>query len=399
MLPVRMQTERGDVVQYLLQQCSRRPLLTAKQEILFSRDIRKWMDSDNPDARTIRRGQRAKQKLIEANMRLAVHNAKKYQKRINRSSNLSLEDLIQEAFIGLNRAAELFDPERGYKFSTYGTLWINQAIRRQIEANSSTIRVATGAVQLFMRYRYKPESMTLEEFAESEGKTVEWVSRTLSNHHRAQTCSLDAAARGTEESEGCLADFVSTGVADEDETEYIDVLNELQAIPEIRDSLALLEIAQSAKPAELAPLMDCDASKVRKKLKDHAAQIREHVPADLRERLYGKEINECVKIMELQPAPVRELVAVGCQSSSHQSMPETISSNGHKQVDTDALERLVDDIQTEASEEAPKPTRRRRSKAEVTAEREVEAVSLSINGTSYEGSPQAIASVLKAMAA
>ena len=80
-------------------------------------------------------------------------------------------------------------------------------------------------------------------------------------------------------------------------------------------------------------------------------------------------------------------------------MPETISSNGHKQVDTEVLERLVDDIQSEASEEAPKPTRRRRSKAEVTAERNSAEVSLSIDGTSYEGSPQAIASVLKAMAA
>ena len=396
---MRMQTERGDVVQYLLNQCARRPLLTAKQEILLSRDIRKWMDSENPDARTIRRGQRAKQKLIEANMRLAVHNAKKYTKRIRRSSNLSLEDLIQEAFIGLNRAAELFDPERGYKFSTYGTMWIKQRIRREIEINSNTIRVANNAVQLFMRYRYKPENMTLEEFAESEGKTVEYVKQHLSNHYRAQTCSLDEFINSGDHDETSRMDFVSGGVADDDEAEYADILHQLEQIPECADSLAALSLSQESSVSDMALVLNCNRMRVRKELENHAAIIREHFPADLRERLQGKEQNPCVKIEKPIPAPAKELALVSCCSASHQSMPEVISQNGQKQVDTDALERLVDDIQAEPVAKPPAKRRVRRTREEIAAERDSEAVSLAINGVSYEGSPQAIAAVLKAMAA
>ena len=80
-------------------------------------------------------------------------------------------------------------------------------------------------------------------------------------------------------------------------------------------------------------------------------------------------------------------------------MPEVISQNGQKQVDTDALERLVDDIQAEPVAKPPAKRRVRRTREEIAAERDSEAVSLSINNVSYEGSPQAIAAVLKAMAA
>ncbi len=364
------------------------PLLTAAQEITLSRQIQEWLTAENPTPKQIRHGQKAKERFITSNLRLVIAVCKKYTKRIARTPNLDLEDIYQEGTIGLNRAAEKFDPESGYKFSTYAFWWVSQAIRRLIEIQSTTIRVANTAVQMNMRWRYRPEGMTIEEFAESQGKPVKWVMQYLEGFNRAQTRSLDAVASGHDEADGCLGDFVSSGVPDEDEIEYADILNELQAIPEIKDSLALLELSQDAKPAELAPLMDCDASKVRKKLKDHAAQIREHVPADLRERLYGKEKNQCVRISELVPAPAKELALINCCSTESESMPE-VSSNGHHSLEAEAI-AVINEVQ---EAEAPKPARKRRSSAEVAASGTVE---LEINGMSMKGSAADVAAVLKA---
>jgi RNA polymerase primary sigma factor len=113
----------GDTLQLFLRDVRRHPLLTAEEEIEL--------------AKRIERGDlEAKERMVTSNLRLVVSLAKKYQ-----GHELSLLDLIQEGILGLIRAAEKFDWRKGYKFSTYATFWIRQAIQRGLANQGRTIRL------------------------------------------------------------------------------------------------------------------------------------------------------------------------------------------------------------------------------------------------------------------
>ena len=112
-----------DALQLFLNEIRRYPLLTAAEEVEL--------------AKSIERGDMAaKERMINSNLRLVVSIAKKYQ-----GQELGLLDLIQEGIFGLIRAAEKFDWRKGYKFSTYATFWIRQAIQRGIANKARTIRI------------------------------------------------------------------------------------------------------------------------------------------------------------------------------------------------------------------------------------------------------------------
>src|SRR3990167_6754556 len=125
----KIETEFGesssDSVQMYLKEIGKHPLISGDEEVELAKKIEK---GDEP----------AKQKLALSNLRLVVSIAKKY---IGRSANLTLLDLIQEGNIGLARAVEKFDYKRGFKFSTYATWWIRQAITRAIADQARTIRI------------------------------------------------------------------------------------------------------------------------------------------------------------------------------------------------------------------------------------------------------------------
>lgn len=134
----------NDSVRMYLSEIGRVPLIDAKKEVELARRIRKHDAS-------------AKQQLAEANLRLVVSIAKKYIGR-----GLSFLDLIQEGNIGLFRAVEKFDPERGFKFSTYATWWIRQAITRAIADQARTIRIPVHMVETINKLTHTQRRLVQE---------------------------------------------------------------------------------------------------------------------------------------------------------------------------------------------------------------------------------------------
>ncbi|MFL5912278.1 MAG: sigma-70 family RNA polymerase sigma factor [Gaiellaceae bacterium] len=192
-----------DSLQLFLNEAGRYPLLTAAEEV----ELAKKIESGD---------QQAKDKMINSNLRLVVSIAKKYQ-----GHGLSLLDLIQEGIIGLIRAAEKFDWRRGYKFSTYATWWIRQAVQRGVANKSRTIRIPVHIVEREQKIARAERELTLqlerpptdEEVAEKAGLALKHVREV---RHAARTvASLDKPLGG--ESDTAFGELVAHDSGDVEE--------------------------------------------------------------------------------------------------------------------------------------------------------------------------------------
>ena len=184
----------NDSIRLYLCEIGRVPLLNAKEEVDLARRIAKGDQS-------------AKGKLAEANLRLVVSIAKKYIGR-----GLSFLDLIQEGNIGLFRAVEKFDPNRGFKFSTYATWWIRQAITRAIADQARTIRIPVHMVETINKLTHAQRRLVqelgreplVEELAAEMDMDIKKVRHILKISQ--DIVSLEAPV-GTEE-DSKLGDFI-----------------------------------------------------------------------------------------------------------------------------------------------------------------------------------------------
>jgi RNA polymerase primary sigma factor len=176
-----------DSVKQYLKEIGAYPLLSAEQELALA-------------ARIARGDLAAQQKLIEANLRLVVSIAKRYS-----NQGLAMLDLIQEGNIGLMRAAQKFDYKRGFRFSTYATWWIRQAISRAVAEHSRTIHIPVHVVELIYKIKRVARKMYQEQgieplpeqLAEELGLTKDRVVELLNAFE--QPVSLDAPVSDDEQ--------------------------------------------------------------------------------------------------------------------------------------------------------------------------------------------------------
>lgn len=185
----------GDAVQMYLDEIGKTPLLTKVQEVYL--------------ARRIERGdRRAKAHLTRANLRLVVSIAKKYASR-----GVSLLDLIQEGNIGLMRAVEKFDYRRGFKFSTYATWWIRQAVTRAIADKGRTIRVPVHMVEKINKYyrvqRSLASELNREPTDEEVGRLMDTEPEEVARIRRVSRRSISLETPVGEDHSSELGDFIA----------------------------------------------------------------------------------------------------------------------------------------------------------------------------------------------
>jgi RNA polymerase primary sigma factor len=186
----------NDSVQMYLREIGKVPLLKPEEEIELAKRIEKGDEE-------------ARKRLAEANLRLVVSIAKKYTGR----KNLSLLDLIQEGNLGLFRAVDKFDYRKGYKFSTYGTWWIRQAITRALADQSRTIRIPVHMVETINKFTQVQRRLLQdlgrdpmpEEIASEMKIPVEKVRHIMRVSQ--ETVSIDASV-GDDEEDSTLGDFI-----------------------------------------------------------------------------------------------------------------------------------------------------------------------------------------------
>jgi RNA polymerase nonessential primary-like sigma factor len=253
----------ADMVRTYLHEIGRVPMLTHEQEIVYGKQVQQMMQlletkeqlvktqekavTDAAWAKAVglpeaelkallHRGRRAKQRMIEANLRLVVSIAKKYQKR-----NLEFLDLIQEGSIGLERGVEKYDPMRGYKFSTYAYWWIRQAITRAIAQQSRTIRLPIHITE------------KLNKIKRAQRELTQKLGRSPNVNEMAAVLDLDAKEIREYLSVSRQPISLDMRVGDNQDTELRDLLEDGAASPEDYTTQALLRQDLNNMLADLTP--------------------------------------------------------------------------------------------------------------------------------------------------
>jgi RNA polymerase primary sigma factor len=217
----KLQNRRADAgydsVQMYLREIGQYPLLNGLQE----KELAKRIIAGDEEARSI---------LARSNLRLVVSIAKKY---VNRSPDLTLLDLIQEGNLGLFKAVDKFDYTKGYKFSTYATWWIRQAITRALADQSRTIRIPVHMVETIAKYKQKVRELSQhlgrdplpEEIAAEMGLEVDKI-YTIQKINQ-DTVSLESPVGEDDDERSTLGSFIADDtIASPDQDSSRRILNE-----------------------------------------------------------------------------------------------------------------------------------------------------------------------------
>lgn len=279
-----------DIVTHWLNQAGRVPLLTPAEELHLGAMVRAWQGHpDGPDqapAGVIRRGRRARDRMVTANLRLVASLARRMRNQSHRNlTDDDMPDLLQGGCMGLVRGAELFDPQRGYKFSTFAYWWIRQGIVRWMIEQSRPI--------------YIPDRMGMRLC--QAGKIIEQLTERLGRHPgmneiaaelrmdpfqlqelirvAAVPVSLDSpAVVGGESDDGRLVDLIRSP-ADDDDTERQELERRMLRLPPVvadivRDYHGVGRLKVPVK--QLAERHSCTIPRIKKIVSDAEDRLRNY---------------------------------------------------------------------------------------------------------------------------
>jgi RNA polymerase primary sigma factor len=273
-----------DSVRLYLREIGKIPLLSAEEELALAQ-------------RVVAGEKDAKDKMAEANMRLVVSIAKRYVGR-----GLDLLDLIQEGNTGLLRAVEKFDPDKGFKFSTYATWWIRQAITRAIADQARTIRIPVHMVEtinkllrtqrrLTQELNREPSNEEIAKAMEIEVDKVEHIMKI-----KQDISSLDASIRDDEE-DSVLADFIEdedTKSPEESATGQLlkeQVVDMLSALTEREQKILKLRFGLEDGKSHTLEEVGQEFSVTRERIR----QIEAKALAKLRKHRDAKKLHDYIK--------------------------------------------------------------------------------------------------------
>jgi RNA polymerase primary sigma factor len=241
-----------------LHRIGRVPLLTPAEELHLGTVVQEWLSSSTPAMGLERRGRRAMDRMVTANLRLVVSVTRHYQTRI-RHLQIDPLDVIQAGTLGLIRAVERYSPSRGYRFSTYAYWWIRQAVNRYLQEQSGAIRLPAQVTALAMKARFlqasEARNLRLAELAARLGESEKRLAFVLRVTHEAHAVSLDQPMGG-EDADACLGDLIPMPSALPYQEDYGWLHGELSQLQPIEQQVLQLRFRQD-DPLSLARTAEC----------------------------------------------------------------------------------------------------------------------------------------------